>query len=70
MDRGEQGRGGRERVWERPRSGRNGPVVGILISALAVFGALIVGLSVREGSVSQAGARVDAWITGARSMLG
>jgi len=55
--------GGAGPVWERRgrRSGSN-PIVGLIITLLALFGALTAGLSIAERSVAGAGARIDGWI--------
>ncbi len=51
-------------AWERRsrRSGSN-PVVGLLVTLLALFGALTLGLSIAERSVAEAGGRIDGWIS-------
>jgi hypothetical protein len=51
-------------AWERRsrRSGSN-PIVGLIVTLLALLGALTVGLSIAEQSVAGAGARIDGWIS-------
>ena len=69
MRRGESGKGadaeasgGHDPVWTRSRrrSGGN-PLIGLIVTLLALFGALTLGLAVREGSVARAGAVIDTW---------
>lgn len=58
-------------VWER-RSGRgrgSNPLVGLVVTLLALFGALTAGLSIAERSVGEAGARIDGWISAAWSTV-
>ena len=57
-------------VWERRgrRSGSN-PFVGLIVTLLALFGALMLGLSVAGGSVASAGGRVDGWISAGWNMV-
>ena len=53
-------------VWARPkRSGRSAgnPLVGFLVTLLALFGALTAVLGVKEQSVGEGGAIIDGWIT-------
>jgi hypothetical protein len=59
----------RRRIWDQPRNGRNGPVAGVVVSALALFGALMIGLAVVSGSMSAAGGRIDGWIAEAQSLV-
>ena len=62
-DDGENSGGGRP-AWERRgrRSGSN-PIVGLVVTLLALFGALTAGLSIAERSVAGAGERIDGWIS-------
>ena len=55
--------GGSSPVWERRgrRSGSN-PLVGLIVTLLALFGALTAGLAIAERSVGGAGDRIDGWI--------
>lgn len=55
--------GGGGPVWERRRGGGGGnPIVSFLVTLLALFGALVIGLAIFERSVAGAGERVDGWI--------
>jgi hypothetical protein len=51
-------------VWARRkrRSGGN-PIVGLLITLIALFGALMIVLGIKEQSVGEAGVIVDRWIS-------
>jgi len=50
-------------VWARSRKrGSAGPFVGFLVTLLALFGALIIILAIKEKSVAGAGAKVDGWV--------
>ncbi len=58
--------GGARPAWERRgRRGGSNPIVGLVVTLLALFGALTTGLSIAEGSVAGAGARIDGWISAA-----
>ncbi len=50
-------------VWakRRKRSGMN-PLLNTLIVLLALFGAVVIGVSLRMGSVEKGGAVIDQWI--------
>jgi hypothetical protein len=50
-------------VWakRRKRSGLH-PIVSTLVLSLALFGAVMIGVSLRMGSVEKGGAVVDGWI--------
>ncbi|MFN3352440.1 MAG: hypothetical protein ACK4Z5_02435 [Brevundimonas sp.] len=67
--------GGHGPVWARSRrkSGGN-PIIGLVVTLVALFGALMIALSVAERSVAGAGERVDGWIAvavdGVREMTG
>lgn len=53
-------------VWARTssrRRGGGGPIIGLLITLLALFGALMIVLGVKERSVAEGGAMVDGWIS-------
>ena len=56
--------GGGRPAWERRgrRGGGSNPIVGLIVTLLALFGALTAGLSIAERSVADAGARIDGWI--------
>jgi len=51
-------------VWARSRrrSGGN-PVVGIIVTLLALFGVLTAVLGIKEQSLAEGGAMMDGWIT-------
>lgn len=51
-------------VWARTRrrSRGAGPLIGFLVTLLALFGAVMVVASVKEGSISGGGAFVDHWV--------
>lgn len=54
-------------VWARTsgrrRRGGGGAIFGLPVFLLAVFGALMIGLGVKERSVAEAGAMVDGWVS-------
>ncbi|MFN3815385.1 hypothetical protein [Brevundimonas sp.] len=51
-------------VWSRSKRQRGGPpVVGFIITLLALFGALTAVLGIKERSVAEGGATIDGWIT-------
>jgi len=64
-------------VWARKKrrsgSGISG-IIGLIITLLAVFGALTAALGIKEQSVAEGGAIIDSWITkgvdGARGLIG
>jgi uncharacterized protein YjbJ (UPF0337 family) len=58
-------------VWERRgrRSGGSNPIVGLIVTLLALFGALTAGLSIAERSVGAAGDRIDGWISAGWGMV-
>ena len=55
---------GHSPVWAKPkrRSGGN-PLVGLVVTLLALFGALTAVLGIKEQSVAEGGAMIDGWIT-------
>lgn len=57
--------GGGSPVWERRarRGGGGNPLVGLIVTLLALFGALTAGLAIAERSVGEAGDRIDGWIS-------
>lgn len=62
-------------VWSRTKRRRgSAPIVGIIVTLLALFGAVTIGLSVKEKSVAGAGGVIDGWISsawnGARKIVG
>ncbi|KQS57742.1 hypothetical protein ASG17_01360 [Brevundimonas sp. Leaf363] len=60
------GHGGSEHnpVWARTkrRSGGN-PLIGLIVTLLALFGALTIALGVKERSVAEGGAIIDGWLS-------
>ena len=52
-------------VWARSkrRSGGGLPIVGLLVTLLALFGALTAVLGIKEQSVGKGGALIDGWIS-------
>ena len=51
-------------AWERGRRrGGGNPLVGLIVTLLALFGALTAGLGIAERSVGEAGDRIDGWIS-------
>ncbi|MDO1559044.1 hypothetical protein Q0812_06335 [Brevundimonas sp. 2R-24] len=68
MDDGHHGSGGP--VWARSsRRGGGGGLVGILVVLLALFGAVTLGLAIKERSVAEGGAVIDGWISSAWSTI-
>lgn len=63
-------------VWSRSRRRRSSgnPVLGLVVTLLAMFGALTVVLAIKERSVAEGGAIVDGWIAagwnGVRQLAG
>ena len=59
-------------VWARTSKRRGGvPIVGLLVTLLALFGALTAVLGIKERSVGAGGDMIDGWIsTGWNSALG
>ncbi|MDI1281292.1 hypothetical protein [Brevundimonas sp.] len=61
-------------VWARSRKRSGMPIVGLLVTLLALFGALTAVLGIKEQSLAAGGAVVDGWITsgwdGARGLIG
>lgn len=50
-------------VWARPRRRRGGnPIIGIIVTLLAVFGVLTAVLGIKEKSLAEGGALMDGWI--------
>jgi hypothetical protein len=52
-------------VWARKkrRGGGAGGLVGLLVTLLALFGALTAALGIKERSLAEGGALMDGWIT-------
>lgn len=64
--------GGGSPVWERRgRRGGGGsnPLVGLIVTLLALFGALTAGLGIAKQSVAEGGEQIDAWITSGWDMV-
>jgi hypothetical protein len=57
-------------VWASKRRRGGNPVVGFLVGLLALFGAVVIVLSIMDRSVAMAGDRIDGWIGKAWSMVG
>jgi hypothetical protein len=61
-------------VWARSRKRSGLPIVSLLVTLLALFGALTAVLGIKEQSVAAGGAVVDGWITSgwtaARGLVG
>jgi|VirMetMinimDraft_7_1064189.scaffolds.fasta_scaffold21352_3 hypothetical protein len=61
-------------VWARSRKRGGIPIVGLLVTLLALFGALTAVLGIKEQSLAAGGAVVDGWITtgwdSAKSLVG
>jgi len=51
-------------VWARSRKRSGVPIVGLLVTLLALFGALTAVLGIKEQSLAAGGAVVDGWISG------
>lgn len=49
-------------VWARTKRRGGNPVVGILVTLLALFGALTAVLGIKEKSLADGGAMMDGWI--------
>lgn len=50
-------------VWARSKRRRSGnPIVGVLVTLLALFGVLTAVLGVKEQSLAEGGAMMDGWI--------
>lgn len=74
MARMADGDTGHSPVWARSKRRRGGAgggaFFGFLVFLLAVFGAVTIGLSIKEKSVAGGGAVIDSWIaTGKASVL-
>ncbi len=50
-------------VWARTRRRSGNPIVGILVTLLALFGVLTAVLGIKEQSLAEGGAMMDGWIT-------
>lgn len=49
-------------VWARSKRRSGNPLVGILVTLLALFGVLTAVLGVKERSLAEGGAMMDGWI--------
>ena len=55
--------GGDGPVWARTRRRGGGfPIIGLIVTLLALFGALTAVLAIKEKSVAEGGAVIDGWI--------
>jgi hypothetical protein len=50
-------------VWARTRRRSGNPLLGIVVTLLALFGLLTAGLGVTERSLAKGGAIMDGWIS-------
>ncbi|MDP2116904.1 MAG: hypothetical protein Q8J71_05880, partial [Brevundimonas sp.] len=50
-------------VWARSRRRSGNPLVGIIVTLLALFGVLTAVLGVKEQSLAEGGAIMDGWIS-------
>lgn len=62
-------------VWaRRSRRSSGNPLIGLLVTLLALFGAVTLVMSIKERSISAGGAVMDGWVSGAwngvRSLAG
>ena len=49
-------------VWARSKHRRGNPLVGFLVTLLALFGVLTAVLGIKEKSLAEGGALMDGWI--------
>jgi hypothetical protein len=56
-------------VWARSKRRRGNPLVGLLVTLLALFGALTGVLGIKEKSLAEGGAMMDGWISKAVSTV-
>lgn len=57
-------------MWARKRHrGSANPIIALLVTLLAVFGALVAVLAVKERSIAEGGAIVDGWIAKGVAMV-
>ncbi|WP_292108773.1 hypothetical protein [Brevundimonas sp.] len=50
-------------IWARPKRRRGGnPLVGVVVTLLALFGVLTAALGIKEKSLAEGGAMMDRWI--------
>lgn len=51
-------------VWARTKRRSSGnPLIGLIVTLLALFGALTIALGVKERSLAEGGALVDGWLS-------
>ena len=50
-------------VWARTKRRSGNPLVGIIITLLALFGVLTAALGIKEKSLAEGGAMMDGWIS-------
>lgn len=50
-------------VWARTKRRSGNPVVGVIVTLLALFGVLTAVLGIKEQSLAEGGAMMDGWIT-------
>ena len=56
-------------VWARSKRRRNNPIIGLLVTLLALFGVLTAVLGIKEKSLAEGGALMDGWISAAISTV-
>jgi hypothetical protein len=49
-------------VWARSKRRSGNPLVGVIVTLLALFGVLTAALGVKEQSLAEGGAMMDGWI--------
>jgi len=50
-------------VWARTKRRSGNPLVGVIVTLLALFGVLTAVLGIKEQSLAEGGAMMDGWIT-------
>lgn len=56
-------------IWARTKRRSGNPLVGIILTLLALFGVLTAVLGIKEQSLAEGGAMMDGWITKAVSTV-
>ena len=56
-------------VWARSKRRRNNPIIGLLVTLLALIGVLTAVLGIKEKSLAEGGAVMDGWISAAISTV-
>ena len=56
-------------VWARSKRRRNNPIIGLLVTLLALFGVLTAVLGIKEKSLAEGGAVMDGWLSAAISTV-